>query len=410
MRFSSPFRKVFSARPHCASFHVTQASSASLKAGLVGLPNVGKSTLFNALTRSQTAEAANFPFCTIDPNVGLVTVDDSRLAELLAFYGSKKLVPAVFEVVDIAGIVAGASKGAGLGNKFLSNIRAVDAIVHVVRCFKDEEIIHVTGNKFDPLEDISVINLELVLADLQVVEKRFIKLKKDAQRAKHGQGKDLQSLEVEMSAVGKVLPYLEEGISARLCQDLTSEEEEALNSLGLLSMKKMLYAANVSEDDLIGGNPFVELVVDQAAKEGGHSCVISAQVEAELIDLSDDEAREYLQVLGANESGCKDLVRETFSLLGLQTFFTAGPKEVRAWTIRKGATASRAAGVIHSGLEKSFIQANVVNFNEVPVDCANQSEIIDKGLMRIEGRDYVMQDGDTVVFKSGMATKQASSS
>ena len=213
-----------------------------------------------------------------------------------------------------------------------------------------------------------------------------------------------------MSAVGKVLPYLEEGISARLCQDLTSEEEEALNSLGLLSMKKMLYAANVSEDDLIGGNPFVELVVDQAAKEGGHSCVISAQVEAELIDLSDDEAREYLQVLGANESGCKDLVRETFSLLGLQTFFTAGPKEVRAWTIRKGATASRAAGVIHSDLEKSFIQANVVNFNEVPVDCANQSEIIDKGLMRIEGRDYVMQDGDTVVFKSGMATKQASSS
>lgn len=382
-----------------ACFHAT--GRVSLKAGVVGLPNVGKSTLFNALTRSAGAEAANFPFCTIDPNVGLVLVPDPRLVELVDFHSSEKSIPSHFELVDIAGIVAGASEGAGLGNKFLANIREVDAIVHVVRCFEDRDVIHVSSD-VNPLEDMAVINLELVLADLQVVQKRLERVNKDLKR--NIGGKDKKLLVDEKGALDKIEACLDIGKPARFAI-LTEEEEASVKHIGLLSRKKMLYAANVGDTDLAEGNALSSLVQKQAKEEHAKCVIVSANVEQEMLELNNEEELEFLDMLGVQESGCHTLIRQTFDLLGLQTYFTAGPQEVRAWTIHKGHTAPRAASVIHTDLEKGFIQADVISC-ETLLQCKNEKEAVEKGLIRKEGKTYVVQEGDVIFFRSGLATKR----
>jgi len=359
-----------------------------LKAGIVGLPNVGKSTLFNALVANAKAEAANFPFCTIEPNVGVVSVPDERLEVLAKISNSEKIVPTRIEFVDIAGLVKGASQGEGLGNQFLANIREVDAIVHVVRCFDNDDIIHVSGS-VDPSRDIEVINLELALADLGQVEKRVERLRKQAKNSKEAAE--------ELAILEKILICLNDGISARKV-DLSKEEEELIKNLGLLSRKPIIYAANVSEDDLATGNDWVESVRKIAQQEQAKVVIVSAQVESELVELSEEERKDFLGSLGVEEGGLKSLIKATYELLGLRTYLTTGPQETRAWTIISGMKAPQAAGVIHSDFERGFIRAETVSYQDL-VNSGTMSAAKEKGLVRSEGKEYIVQEGDVLLFR-----------
>lgn len=359
-----------------------------LRAGIVGLPNVGKSTLFNALVANAKAQAANFPFCTIEPNVGIVAVPDERLKVLAGISSSDDIVPARVEFVDIAGLVKGASQGEGLGNQFLANIREVDAIVHVVRCFEDDDIHHVSGS-VDPIRDIEVINLELVLADLSQVEKRIDRARKQARTSKEAQ--------VEVAALEKLIPVLNEGQPARQVA-LNEEEELLLKPLGLLTRKSIIYATNVAEDDLATGNDWVKQVQELAAQENAQAVVVSAQVESELVELPEDERSDFLAALGVEEGGLKSLIRATYELLGLRTYFTTGPKETRAWTIHAGMTAPQAAGVIHTDFERGFIRAETVSYTDL-VTSGAMNAAKEKGLVRSEGKEYVVQEGDVMLFR-----------
>jgi len=361
-----------------------------MKLGIVGLPNVGKSTLFNAITNAG-ASAANYPFCTIDPNVGVVAVPDVRLEKLKEMYNPEKFTPATVEFVDIAGLVKGASKGEGLGNKFLSNIREVDAIVHVVRCFEDNNIVHVSGS-IDPKRDIETINLELILSDIEMVDRRIDKTKKMLKADKKYQT-DLEFFE-------KLKKHLESEKSARSLE--TSEEEaELLNSIDLLTSKKVIYAANFSESDfksnLMENSCFKE-VKDIADKENAKVLPICAQVEAEISEMDNEEKKIFLSDIGLTESGLDRLVKACYELLGLISFLTAGKPEVRAWTIKKGTKAPAAAGKIHTDFERGFIRAEVVSYDDL-ISCGSLNAAKEKGLLRSEGKDYVMQDGDVVLFR-----------
>jgi GTP-binding protein YchF len=358
-----------------------------LKAGIVGLPNVGKSTLFNALVANAKAEAANFPFCTIEPNVGSVSVPDDRLNTLAEVGKSAQIIPTRVEFVDIAGLVRGASKGEGLGNQFLGNIRVCDAIVHVVRCFENDDIIHVEAS-IDPARDIEIITLELALSDLSQVDRRIDRTRKAARAD--------ADAKIELAALEKVRETLDAGKPARLA-NLTDEEKEAISVLQLLTLKPTIYAANVSEDDLATGNAFVEKVKAIAAAENAEVTIVSAQVESELLELPDDERQDFLESLGVKEGGLKSLIRATYHLLGLRTYFTVGPKEARAWTIHAGMKAPQAAGVIHSDFEKAFIRAETVAFKDL-VECGSMSAARAKGLLRSEGKEYVVQEGDVILF------------
>jgi GTP-binding protein YchF len=363
-----------------------------LKAGIVGLPNVGKSTLFNAVTRTRKAEAANYPFCTIDPNVGIVTVPDERLYVLQKIAKTNVVIPAAIEFVDIAGLVKGASQGEGLGNKFLSHIREVDAIVQVVRCFEDADIHHVAGS-VDPVRDIETITTELVLADLEVVQKRLASVAKDAKRG------DKEALAQE-NVLKKIEPHLNAGKPA-LTLELTPEEKAVSRLFWLMTDKRTIFASNVKENDLATAdkNPFVQKVRDYVKTHlACEAVVISAQIESDLIDLSDAEAKEFLKELGVAESGVGALIRATHHLLGLRTYFTAGEKEVRAWTIHAGDTAPKAAGVIHSDFERGFIKAETVAYDDL-VKCGSVAAAREKGLYRMEGKEYVVKDGDVMLFK-----------
>ena len=363
-----------------------------LRAGIVGLPNVGKSTLFNAVTRTRKAEAANYPFCTIDPNVGIVTVPDARLYELQKLAKTNVVIPAAIEFVDIAGLVKGASQGEGLGNKFLTHIREVDAIVQVVRCFEDEDIHHVTGS-VDPVRDIEVINTELVLADLETVKKRLDKVAKDAKRGD-------KVAQAEEAVLKKFEPVLNEGKLA-LSVKLTPEEKVISKAFFLLTDKPTIFACNVKENELAQGdkNPFVAKVQEYVkAHLACEAVVISAQIESDLIDLTPDEATAFLKELGVDESGIGALIRATYHLLGLRTYFTAGEKEVRAWTIHAGDTAPKAAGVIHSDFERGFIKAETVAYDDL-IKCGSVAAAREKGLYRMEGKEYVVKDGDVLLFK-----------
>ena len=362
-----------------------------MKLGIVGLPNVGKSTLFNALTKAG-AESANYPFCTIDPNVGIVPVPDFRLGLLANMYDSKKITPAVVEFVDIAGLVKGASKGEGLGNQFLSHIREVDAIVHVVRCFEDTNIIHVDGS-INPLRDIETINLELLFADLDVLERRISKTVRGARNDK--------TLAKELEILEQLKKHLEDGNSAKT---FTPDDEDAMafvDSLDLLTAKPVIYAANVSEDDLAddgASNDYVGAVREFAAQEGSEVFVVCAEIEQEIAELEDDEKQEFLEDLGLSESGLEKLIQASYSLLGLISYLTAGETETRAWTIRKGTKAPQAAGKIHSDFERGFIRAEVVNYQDL-LDAGSYAAAREKGLIGLEGKDYVVKDGDVILFR-----------
>jgi GTP-binding protein YchF len=363
-----------------------------LRAGIVGLPNVGKSTLFNAVTRTRKAEAANYPFCTIDPNVGMVTVPDARLEPLAKIAKTSVIIPAAIEFVDIAGLVKGASQGEGLGNKFLSHIREVDAIVQVVRCFEDPDIHHVAG-AIDPIRDIETITTELVLADLDAVKKRLEKVAKDAKRG------DKVAL-AEEAVLKKLEPHLNAGKPA-ITLELTPEEKAVSRLFWLMTDKPTIFACNVKESDLASAdkNPYVVKVRDFAQHHFAcEAVVISAQIESDLIDLSPEEAKEFLKELGVQESGVGQLIRATYHLLGLRTYFTAGEKEVRAWTIHVGDTAPKAAGVIHSDFERGFIKAETVAYDDL-MRCGSVAAAREKGLYRMEGKEYVVQDGDVMLFK-----------
>jgi len=359
-----------------------------LRAGIVGLPNVGKSTLFNALVANAKAQAANFPFCTIEPNVGVVAVPDERLNVLAKISDSAQIIPARVEFVDIAGLVKGASQGEGLGNKFLSHIREVDAIVHVVRCFEDDDIIHVAGS-VDPARDIEVINLELGLADLDQVERKIDRTRKLARTSKEAQ--------LELEALEKINAVLNEGKPARQAQ-LTDEEKQAIKGLGLLTNKPIIYGANVSEDDLASGNEYVERVREIASQENAQVVIVSAQVESELVSLPEEDRAEFLESLGVEEGGLKSLIRATYELLGLRTYFTTGPKETRAWTIHAGMSAPQAAGVIHTDFERGFIRAETVAYKDL-VTNGSMNAAKEKGLVRSEGKEYVVQEGDVMLFR-----------
>ncbi len=363
-----------------------------LKAGIVGLPNVGKSTLFNALTRTRKAEAANYPFCTIDPNVGVVTVPDARLEPLAKIAKTQTIIPAVIEFVDIAGLVKGASQGEGLGNKFLSHIREVDAIVQVVRCFEDADIHHVTGT-VDPVRDIEIINTELGVADLDNVKKRREKLAKDVKRGD-------KIAVAENAVLAKFETALDAGKLA-LSVQLTPEEKQIAKGFYLLTDKPTIFACNVKESDLAGAgkNPFVLKVTEYVKTHlACEAVVISAQIESDLSDLSAEEAAQFLKELGVSESGVGALIRATYHLLGLRTFLTAGEKEVRAWTIHVGDTAPKAAGVIHSDFERGFIKAETVAYDDL-IQCGSIAVAREKCLYRMDGKEYVVQDGDVMLFK-----------
>jgi GTP-binding protein YchF len=364
----------------------------ALRAGIVGLPNVGKSTLFNAVTRTRKAQSANYPFCTIDPNVGVVTVPDERLWVLQKIAKTNVVIPAVIEFVDIAGLVKGAASGEGLGNKFLSHIREVDAIVHVVRCFEGTDVTHVSG-AVDPIRDIDVITTELVLADLETVSKRLERTSKDAKRGDKAAIADL-------AVLNKLHATLDAGTPALLC-DLEGEERVYARQLFLLTDKPTIFACNVVEDDLASAdeNPHVKAVRGYAhAHLACEAVVISAQIESDLVDLAEEEAKEFLTELGVAESGVGQLIRATYALLGLRTYFTAGEKEVRAWTIHAGDTAPKAAGVIHTDFERGFIKAETVSYEDL-VRCGSVAAAREKGLYRMEGKEYVVQDGDVLHFR-----------
>lgn len=364
--------------------------STNLEVGIVGLPNVGKSTLFNAITKAG-AEAANYPFCTIEPNVGVVDVPDARLGVLADMFKSRKVIPAAMRFVDIAGLVAGASKGEGLGNKFLSHIRETDAIAQVIRCFDDPNITHVAGS-IDPVRDIEIINTELCLADLETVDKR---LQRIAKIAKSGD----KEARAEVPVLERMSEALTEATPVRAL-DLSDDELDMLKELNLLTIKKSLFVANIAEDEIsdYSQNEYVKQVQAYAEKEGSAVVVVSASIESEIAELSDDEATAFLDDLGVSESGLDKLIKASYSLLGLINFFTAGETETRAWTITKGTKAPQAAGKIHSDIEKGFIRAEIVSYDDL-IACGSQNAAKEKGLVRLEGKDYVMQDGDVTYFR-----------
>lgn len=366
-----------------------------MKLGIVGLPNVGKSTLFNAITKAG-AESANYPFCTIDPNVGIVAVPDERLDKLAEMYNPDKVTPTAIEFVDIAGLVKGASRGEGLGNKFLAHIREVDAIVHVVRCFEDQNIVHVDGS-VGPKRDMETINLELIFADLETIEKR---IEKTNISLKSHDPKVKAQYQMEMDVYQKIKAGLEKGQPVR-AMDLTDEERAVARQAFLLTDKPVIYAANVSEADLTGGtdtNPWLAELKACVDAEGAEMIVISARIEEEIAQLDEADRKEYLKELGIKESGLDQLIKKSYKLLGLISFLTAGKQEVRAWTITKGTKAPQAAGKIHSDFEKGFIRAEIVSFDDL-MACGSYAAARDKGLVRLEGKDYVMQDGDVTLFR-----------
>ncbi len=362
----------------------------SLKAGIVGLPNVGKSTLFNAITKKNIL-AANYPFATIDPNVGIVTVPDERLTFLENLYMPKSVVPTSFEFTDIAGLVKGASKGEGLGNKFLSHIRECDAIVEVVRCFDDENITHVIG-KTDPIRDIEVINVELILADLEIIDNRLEKIIKKAETTK-----DKEAM-LEVEALKKAKKSLEENIPLRLV-DFSEEELNVMRSFNFITIKPLIYAANVKEDDIVvGDNKYTLEVKEYARGENSGVIVMCAKMESELAELSDEDKKVFLNELGISNSGLDKLIFATYNLLGLATFFTSGPDECRAWTFKKGMNAKSCAGLIHSDIERGFIKAEVASFDDLK-EYGTELKVKEAGKLRLEGKDYLMQDGDIVYFR-----------
>ena len=361
-----------------------------MKLGIVGLPNVGKSTLFNALTKAG-AESANYPFCTIDSNIGIAFVPDKRLNVLAELYDSDKITPATVEFVDIAGLVKGASKGEGLGNQFLGAIREVDAIVHVVRCFEDGNVVHVDGS-VDPLRDIETINLELIFSDLEIIERRISKSQRGARNDKN--------LAAEVELLKKIQAHLEAGNLAKTLE-LSADEQEAAKGFNLLTAKPVIYAANVSEDDIADGgdsNAFVLQVREYASQSKSEVFAVCAKMEEELSELDDEEKEMFLEDLGLDESALDKLIKASYSILGLTSFLTAGKKEVRAWAITKGMKAPQAAGKIHSDFEKGFIKAEVVNYNDL-ITLGSYNLAREKGLVRMEGKDYVVQDDDIILFR-----------
>ena len=361
----------------------------SLKAGIVGLPNVGKSTLFNAITKKNIL-AANYPFATIDPNVGIVMVPDERIENLKNMYNPERTIFTSFEFTDIAGLVKGASNGEGLGNKFLSHIREVDAICHVVRCFENENIIHVE-NGIDPIRDIEIINVELAISDLEIINSRIGKISKKAQT-----NRDKEAL-IELETLNKVKTALEEGTPLRLIQ-FSKDERQLLKNFSLITLKPVIYLANVSEEDLTSTNKYVDLVSEYGKKEGAQTIKICAKLESELSELDGEEKKEMLNVIGIEESSLDKLIKTTYEILGLATYFTVGSDEVRAWTFKRGMNAKECAGIIHTDFEKGFIKAEVISYKDL-IECGSELKVREMGRARLEGKDYLMQDGDICHFR-----------